>query len=228
MTFWLGVATLFVIAFAGGIDVPVVLNSRSTHLRSGFGGLEGRSLQPGDVLRVLPGHEAPTKALGVMSPGLAIPGPPADPDETAMVLRVVRAGEYDIFPADMQERFWQTRWKISHQSDRAGYRLSGPPLELPAPAVDGISSWHLYIIRLHDSTTRLRVFEALRASGIGVNVHYIPIHTQPDYQALGFDWGMFPQSEKFYSEIISLPLYAGLTDDDVHTVVAAVKASLAG
>lgn len=121
------------LAFAGGIDVPVVLNSRSTHLRSGFGGLEGRSLQPGDVLRVLPGHEAPTKALGVMSPGLAIPGPPADPDETAMVLRVVRAGEYDIFPADMQERFWQTRWKISHQSDRAGYRLSGPPLELPAP-----------------------------------------------------------------------------------------------
>lgn len=106
--------------------------------------------------------------------------------------------------------------------------LQGLPLELPAPAEDGVSSWHLYIIRLHDATTRLRVFEALRASGIGVNVHYIPIHTQPDYQALGFDWGMFPQSEKFYSEIISLPLYAGLTDDDVHTVVAAVKASLAG
>lgn len=107
-------------------------------------------------------------------------------------------------------------------------RLQGLALELPAPAVDGVSSWHLYIIRLHDATTRLRVFEALRARGVGVNVHYIPIHTQPDYQALGFDWGMFPNAEKFYSEIISLPLYAGLTDDDVQTVVAAVKASVTG
>ena len=70
--------------------------------------------------------------------------------------------------------------------------------------------------------------QRLRGHGIGVNVHYIPIHTQPDYQSLGFAWGMFPNAEKFYSQIISLPLYAGLTDEDLSTVVSAVKASLAG
>lgn len=121
------------LAIAGGFDVPVVLHSRSTHLRSGFGGHEGRSLQAGDILRTLPCEDGAPKPLGVIPPGLVIPAPDAEAGETAMILRVVAAGEYDIFPRDMQERFWDTSWKISHQSDRAGYRLSGPPLELPAP-----------------------------------------------------------------------------------------------
>lgn len=126
---------------------------------------------------------------------------------------------------DRLQQFVQERIRLTALYQQ---QLQGLALELPAAAQDGVSSWHLYIIRLHDATTRLRVFEALRGHGIGVNVHYIPIHTQPDYQSLGFAWGMFPNAEQFYSQIISLPLYAGLTDEDLSTVVSAVKASLAG
>lgn len=121
------------LAVAGGLDVPVVLQSRSTHLRSGFGGFEGRSLQAGDVLKVFPSPQKRTRTFGVVPPQVAIPDIEPGQAGADLVLRVIRAGEYAIFPTDMQERFWQVAWKISHQSDRAGYRLAGPPLELPAP-----------------------------------------------------------------------------------------------
>lgn len=101
--------------------------------------------------------------------------------------------------------------------------LQDLPVNLPVPAVDGISAWHLYIIRLQQPLQRLQVFEQLRAAGIGVNVHYIPIHTQPYYQNLGFDWGQFPHSESFYSEIISLPLFAGITIAQQQQVADALR-----
>lgn len=101
--------------------------------------------------------------------------------------------------------------------------LQDLPVDLPAPAVDGVSAWHLYIVRLHQPAKRLQVFEALRAAGIGVNVHYIPIHTQPYYQKLGFNWGQFPHAEQFYSQIISLPLFAGITTDQQQQVADALR-----
>ena len=101
--------------------------------------------------------------------------------------------------------------------------LQDLPVELPAPAVDGVSAWHLYIVRLHQPAKRLQVFESLRAAGIGVNVHYIPIHTQPYYQKLGFDWGQFPDAEQFYSQIISLPLFAGITPAQQQQVADALR-----
>lgn len=103
--------------------------------------------------------------------------------------------------------------------------LQGLPLDLPEECPAGQSAWHLYIIKLHDENRRLAVFEALRAAGIGVNVHYIPIHTQPYYQKLGFQWGDFPQAEAFYSKIISLPLYADLTIEQQQQVAAALQAA---
>lgn len=103
--------------------------------------------------------------------------------------------------------------------------LAGLPLAQPADAVDGVSAWHLYIIRV-EACQRLQIFQQLRASGVGVNVHYIPIHTQPYYQALGFDWGQFPNAEKFYSQIISLPLYAALSEDQQSQVAQALRAAL--
>lgn len=105
--------------------------------------------------------------------------------------------------------------------------LADVAVELPASAIDGISAWHLYIIRLENSTERLAVFQALRAAGIGVNVHYIPIHTQPYYQARGFQWGDFPGAEKFYSQIISLPMYATITFEQQQQVADALKQALA-
>ncbi len=101
--------------------------------------------------------------------------------------------------------------------------LQNLALDLPQECSTGQSSWHLYIVRLHDENLRLSTFEALRAAGIGVNVHYIPIHTQPYYQKLGFQWGDFPQAEYFYSRIISLPLYADLTQKSQDYVASVLK-----
>lgn len=101
--------------------------------------------------------------------------------------------------------------------------LQNLALELPQECSTGQSSWHLYIVKLHDENLRLSTFETLRAAGIGVNVHYIPIHTQPYYQKLGFLWGDFPQAEYFYSRIISLPLYADLTQKSQDYVASVLK-----
>lgn len=110
----------------------------------------------------------------------------------------------------------------------ARYRslLQNLPLDLPEECPAGQSAWHLYIIKLHDENRRLAVFEALRSAGIGVNVHYIPIHTQPYYQKLGFQWGDFPQAEAFYSRIISLPLYADLTAEQQQQVALALNLAI--
>ncbi|WP_337881107.1 UDP-4-amino-4,6-dideoxy-N-acetyl-beta-L-altrosamine transaminase [Rheinheimera sp.] len=90
--------------------------------------------------------------------------------------------------------------------------LAESPLVLPPVEALERSAWHLYIVQLQQPEKRLEVFNALRAAGIGVNVHYIPIHTQPYYQQLGFSAGDFPQAEQFYRGIISLPLYPDLTE----------------
>jgi biotin-dependent carboxylase-like uncharacterized protein len=125
------------LTLAGGIDVPVILGSRSTHLRSEFGGFCGRALAAGDVIRTLPceADAAPPQPidLGAKPPTLALPHRRAEADDKVLPVRVLRAAEYDLFPAAMQESFWTTRWKITHQSDRGGYRLAGPALKLPAP-----------------------------------------------------------------------------------------------
>lgn len=101
--------------------------------------------------------------------------------------------------------------------------LQNLALDLPQECPSGQSAWHLFIVRLHDENQRLSVFETLRAADIGVNVHYIPIHTQPYYQKLGFQWGDFPQAEYFYSRIISLPLYADLTQKSQEYVASVLK-----
>jgi dTDP-4-amino-4,6-dideoxygalactose transaminase len=67
----------------------------------------------------------------------------------------------------------------------------------------------------------------MRAQGIGVNLHYIPVHTQPYYQKMGFNLGDFPESERYYAEAISLPMYATLTEQEQDDVVEALKKSLA-
>ncbi len=125
------------LALAGGIDVPVILGSRSTHLRSEFGGYQGRFLKKGDVLQTLAGEAQSvarsTDGLGVIPPAFAMPARGDKMNDKTLWVRVVRAGEYDLFPKDMQNRFWTTEWKITHHSDRSGYRLSGPGLKLPAP-----------------------------------------------------------------------------------------------
>ena len=72
----------------------------------------------------------------------------------------------------------------------------------------------------HDRTD---VFNALRSRGIGVNVHYIPIHWHPYYQQLGFKRGQFPQSEAYYNRALTLPLYPGLSADNQNEVIQQLK-----
>lgn len=105
--------------------------------------------------------------------------------------------------------------------------LVGLPLAPPWQHPDGYSGLHLYVVRLNDARARRPVFEKLRAAGIGVNVHYIPVHTQPYYQQLGFTTGQFPEAERYYSEAISLPMYATLSFEQQDTVVRHLREALA-
>jgi perosamine synthetase len=94
---------------------------------------------------------------------------------------------------------------------------------------DGESSWHLYIIRLKlDQLTasRREIFEALQQQNIGVNVHYIPVYFQPYYQQLGYKKGICPKAEKLYEEIITLPLFPAMSEEDVNDVIKAVKRTI--
>lgn len=83
------------------------------------------------------------------------------------------------------------------------------------------SAYHLYVVRV-GARRRASVFAALREAGIGVNVHYIPVHLQPYYRRLGFGPGDFPEAERYYSEAISLPIYPGLSDEEQEHVIARV------
>ncbi|MEB3244742.1 MAG: UDP-4-amino-4,6-dideoxy-N-acetyl-beta-L-altrosamine transaminase [Vampirovibrionales bacterium] len=96
---------------------------------------------------------------------------------------------------------------------------------LPAQDARTQSAWHLYVIQV-PAQLRRRVFEALRAANIGVNVHYMPVHLQPDYLKLGFAQGDFPNAEAYYSRAISLPLYPDLTPAMQDRVVAVLRAAL--
>lgn len=118
------------VAVNGGIDVPVVLGSRSTHLRNGFGGFEGRSLARGDRLSPGQGTAPVVFEAGVVPPEAALPSERID---GALAVRVIRGADFEIFPQEARRRFLATDWKITSQSDRAGYRLQGEPLLLAAP-----------------------------------------------------------------------------------------------
>jgi UDP-4-amino-4,6-dideoxy-N-acetyl-beta-L-altrosamine transaminase len=123
--------------------------------------------------------------------------------------------------------FVARRRELAVRYDRLLAKL---PLTCPWQHPDTNSAWHLYVIRLHRNAIRLsrrQVFDALRAAGIGVNVHYIPVHTQPYYRNLGFTTGMFPEAESYYEDAITLPLFSKMTDAEQDTVVAALERILA-
>ena len=99
-------------------------------------------------------------------------------------------------------------------ADRYDKQLSNLPVQIPLRQADRRSAIHLYVIRLlRDKIAKSRraVFEELRAAGIGVNVHYIPVHLQPYYRRYGFKVGDYPKAEEYYSEALSLPMYPTLT-----------------
>jgi UDP-4-amino-4,6-dideoxy-N-acetyl-beta-L-altrosamine transaminase len=117
-----------------------------------------------------------------------------------------------------------------HQlANRYNELLAGLPIITPWQHTDSYSGLHLYVIRLQlDSTSRThrQVFEALREQGVGVNLHYIPVHTQPYYQRMGFQSGDFPEAESYYAEALSLPMFQAMSEEQQDRVVEALVTSL--
>lgn len=109
--------------------------------------------------------------------------------------------------------------------------LADLPLQLPCISPDNFSAIHLYPVVIDDSKTakiRLHVYNAMQSAGIKVNVHYIPVHTQPYYMdRFGFKPGDFPCAERYYAGCLSLPMYASLTFEQQDTVCSALRGILA-
>lgn len=104
--------------------------------------------------------------------------------------------------------------------------LKDLPVKLPYQNPETNSSWHLYLVRVDFSKvnkTKTQIFAEMKEKGICLNLHYIPVHTQPYYQKLGFKNGDFPVSEKYYEEVFTLPLYYSLTDEQQEYIVNALK-----
>lgn len=119
-----------------------------------------------------------------------------------------------------------------HQlAKRYNEKLANLQLVLPYQLPEAYSGLHLFVIRLSLDKLKLthkQIFDALRERGIGVNLHYIPVHTQPYYQNMGFAEGDFPESERYYQEAISLPMFHGMTKLQQDTVINTLTDILRG
>jgi UDP-4-amino-4,6-dideoxy-N-acetyl-beta-L-altrosamine transaminase len=120
------------------------------------------------------------------------------------------------------DEFVAARHRLARRYDE---RLANLAVITPYQLPNTYSGLHLYAIQLKLDAIGLshcEVFEALRAHGIGVNLHYIPVHTQPYYQQQGFKWGDFPEAESYYRKAISLPIYHGMSDAQQDEVISAL------
>ena len=104
--------------------------------------------------------------------------------------------------------------------------LKNLPLLVPYQDNDGYSAYHLYVIRLENRIKHKQVFECLRKNGIGVNLHYIPVYHHPYYEAMGFQKRYCEEAENYYSQAISLPMYATLSEADQDRVVSVLREAL--
>lgn len=114
-------------------------------------------------------------------------------------------------------------------AERYTDKLIDFPVSIQKQSGGTYSAYHLFVINFQDEThikKRQLIFNHLRKAGIGVNVHYIPVHTQPYYKAMGFDWGDFPISEKYYQSALSLPMFSDLTFDEQDYVVNKLREAL--
>lgn len=121
------------------------------------------------------------------------------------------------------DEYVDRRNELAKRYDR---KLAELPVVAPWQHPDSESGWHLYVIRLQLDKIKLSrraVLQSLRDQGIGVNIHYIPVHTQPWYRAMGFEPGDYPQAERYYAEAISLPMFPTMNEAQQDQVVAALE-----
>ena len=123
------------------------------------------------------------------------------------------------------ERLPQFLERRRYLAKRYDELLKNLPLTLPYQMESTNSSWHLYVVRLHQTVkiSKVEIFKRMAERGITLNLHYIPVHLHPYYKELGFSAGDFPMSEQYYDEVFTLPLYYGLTDAQQDMVVYALK-----
>lgn len=129
-----------------------------------------------------------------------------------------------ISQLDKLDRFVRRRKEIVARYNEAFSRIPQVAVQEEIPESD--TARHLYILRIRPerlSIGRRQFFDALAAENICCNVHYIPVYYFPQYQKLGYRKGLCPKAEKLYEEIITLPLYYGMSDRDVEDVIAAVE-----
>jgi UDP-4-amino-4,6-dideoxy-N-acetyl-beta-L-altrosamine transaminase len=121
------------------------------------------------------------------------------------------------------DAFIERRRELAAEYDKA---FSGLPIITPWQMPYVSSSYHLYPVRIRESDcgkTQRQVYDALRQNGVAANLHYIPVHRQPYYEAMGFCAGDFPEAERYHQEAISLPMYAALTDDQQAQVIEILR-----
>jgi len=111
-------------------------------------------------------------------------------------------------------------------AERYDRLLADLPVVRQAAHSDSETAAHLYVVRVTPPRKRGGVFVHMRSEGIGVNVHYIPVHLQPYYRALGYRPGDFPEAERYYEEALSLPLHPRLTESEQDRVVLALRRAL--
>lgn len=129
-----------------------------------------------------------------------------------------------ISQLDKLDMFIKRRKEIVARYDEAFSKL--PAVIIQKEIAESDTTRHLYILRIRPdklSIDRAGFFEALAAENVCCNVHYIPTYYFPYYEKLGYKKGICPNAEKLYEEIISLPLYYAMTDDDIESVIAAVS-----
>ena len=119
------------------------------------------------------------------------------------------------------DEFLGARKRVAARYDE---RLAGLPVARPWQHHDAESAWHLYVVRVQKD--HRAVFDQLRAAGIGVNLHYIPVYRQPYYARMGFDRAQFPEAERYYGEAISIPIFSQLTEAQQGEVVKGLKAAV--
>lgn len=129
-----------------------------------------------------------------------------------------------ISQLDKLERFGERRRQIVERYNEAFADMPELAVQEEIPESDTIR--HLYILRIKPEmllVNRKQFFDAMAAENVCCNVHYIPVYYHPYYEKLGYQKGLCPKAEKLYEEIMSLPLYYAMTEQDVEDVIHAVK-----
>lgn len=112
---------------------------------------------------------------------------------------------------------------------RYNEQLADFPVSTQQGSSEVCSAYHLFVIKLTQENhvrDRKHIFRSMREAGIGVNVHYIPVHTHPHYKKMGFNYGDFPEAERYYAAALSMPMYPDLTDENQDYVLGTLRRSL--